>query len=572
MAMYVQGAVVRSCRARAVVFALVVLGAVASHCTGAEQAATAYNGIVLPAEWPPRDEPVGRELPLPPYLQSPPEVIPIDVGRQLFVDDFLIEHTTMTREFHLAEYYPGNPVLKADQPWEQTGHGDRQGPMAMPFSGGVWYDPADSLFKMWYLADYSHQHLCYATSKDGIHWEKPLLDVVPGTNIVFPDMPGVSVVWLDLEETDPGRRYKLVRSVADPQALEPGVEWAGSLCSMRVHFSPDGIHWGSEVAKTGPCGDRNSAFWNPFRKQWVFSIRHFTHRIEGATYAVRCRRYWESPDLITNTLWKPEEPAMWVAADALDESRHPGAGKAELYALDAVAYESVLLGLFSIYRAPAALDIGRPKINEVCVGFSRDGFHWYRPDRRSFLPVSENKNDWNWANMQSAGGGCLIVGDELRFYASGRQGDALGFHDAGGSTGMAILRRDGFASMNAGAETAALTTRPVRFSGKCLFVNVSAEAGELRAEMLDSAGNVIEPFTGLACMPVRKDATSCEVRWEGAADLSALSGKPVRIRFHLREGMLYAFWVSPDSSGASHGYVAAGGPGFTGSMDTRGGQ
>jgi hypothetical protein len=40
--------------------------------------------------------------------------------------------------------------------------------------------------------------------------------------------------------------------------------------------------------------------------------------------------------------------------------------------------------------------------------------------------------------------------------------------------------------------------------------------------------------------------------------------------FHLQNGKLYAFWVSPDASGASRGYVAAGGPGFTGPTDTVG--
>jgi hypothetical protein len=60
------------------------------------------------------------------------------------------------------------------------------------------------------------------------------------------------------------------------------------------------------------------------------------------------------------------------------------------------------------------------------------------------------------------------------------------------------------------------------------------------------------------------------IKWKGVADLSALGGQPVRFRFHLQNGSLYAFWVSPDASGASHGYVAAGGPGFTGAQDTTG--
>jgi hypothetical protein len=45
-----------------------------------------------------------------------------------------------------------------------------------------------------------------------------------------------------------------------------------------------------------------------------------------------------------------------------------------------------------------------------------------------------------------------------------------------------------------------------------------------------------------------------------------------KVRFHLRQGRLYAFWVSPDPSGASHGYVAAGGPEFNGPVDNVGGK
>ncbi len=55
-----------------------------------------YNGIRLPKDWPPRDLPAASREPLPvPYLDSPPAVISIAVGRQLFVDDFLIERTTL---------------------------------------------------------------------------------------------------------------------------------------------------------------------------------------------------------------------------------------------------------------------------------------------------------------------------------------------------------------------------------------------------------------------------------------------------------------------------------------------
>ena len=44
---------------------------------------TLYNGIVLPDKWPPRIDAMFPGPTTPPYLKSPPAVIPIDVGRQL---------------------------------------------------------------------------------------------------------------------------------------------------------------------------------------------------------------------------------------------------------------------------------------------------------------------------------------------------------------------------------------------------------------------------------------------------------------------------------------------------------
>jgi hypothetical protein len=184
--------------------------------------------------------------------------------------------------------------------------------------------------------------------------------------------------------------------------------------------------------------------------------------------------------------------------------------------------------------------------------------------------------------VQSVNGGCCVVGDKLYFYFSGRAKPHKGFHDtdtikapkrdwdADAATGLAILRRDGFASMNAEAPRGTLTTRPVTFNGRYLFVNVDCPEGELKAEVLDRDGKVIEPFTVPNCTPVSCDKTLAEVTWKGASDLSVMAGKPVRFRFHLENGGLYAFWVSPEKSGASHGYVAAGGPGFTGARDTVG--
>jgi hypothetical protein len=89
----------------------------------------------------------------------------------------------------------------------------------------------------------------------------------------------------------------------------------------------------------------------------------------------------------------------------------------------------------------------------------------------------------------------------------------------------------------------------------------------LRAEVLDRAGHVIPPFTRTASTVVRGDSTRTCVSWADAGDLARVSGQPVRFRFHLTSGSLYAFWVSASDRGASRGYVAAGGPGFTSPAD-----
>ncbi len=511
---------------------------------------TLYNGVQLPQLWPPHRDSLNLEAPAPPpYLISPPEVIPIDVGRQLFVDDFLIERTTLKRTFHAAHHHPASPVLKPDQPWEQEG----ASPVAMVFSDGVWYDPQERLFKMWYMGGYTRS-TCYATSRDGIRWEKPVLDVQAGTNVVHTSGRDSSTVWLDLEEKDPQRRYKLfvyTRQVNSEQQ------------AITISFSGDGVHW-KDVASSGPTGDRTTVFYNPFRKVWVYSLREYFSPPDGVG---RCCRYWEHPDVIAGAKWNEGEPALWVGADKLDPRRADLNVAPELYNLDCVAYESIILGLFSIWRGQPT---DRAKPNEVCLGFSRDGFHWDRPDRRAFMPVSEHYGDWNWANVQSAGGCCLVVGDELYFYVSGRAGVPGSKASGVCTTGLAVLRRDGFASMDAGKAAGTLTTRPLRFSGKHLFVNADADGGELRVAVLGENGKPIPGFSQADCVTIRADKTLQAVQWKGAKDLSALAGKSVRFRFHLKNASLYAFWVSPDASGASHGYVAAGGPGLTGPTDTVG--
>lgn len=93
----------------------------------------------------------------------------IDTGRQLFVDDTQIERTDLKRAFHQAKLRAESPVLKAETELELK-RGTAEG--AVLFDGGAWFDPQDRLFKMWYAGGF-RDGICYATSKDGLHWERP---------------------------------------------------------------------------------------------------------------------------------------------------------------------------------------------------------------------------------------------------------------------------------------------------------------------------------------------------------------------------------------------------------------
>jgi hypothetical protein len=81
-------------------------------------------------------------------------------------------------------------------------------------------------------------------------------------------------------------------------------------------------------------------------------------------------------------------------------------------------------------------------------------------------------------------------------------------------------------------------------------------------EVLDETGNVIR-----SSKVASGDQTKLKVEWADAADLSDQCGKNVKFRFLLTKGSLYAFWVTSDADGASHGFVGAGGPAFNGVRD-----
>ena len=94
----------------------------------------------------------------------------IDVGsqKQLFIDQkFISSSRGVSLQINPARKM--GPVIRPEHPWEKEWC-------------GAWLSVIedDGLYKMWYRAqskDYKGM-LCYATSTDGVNWEKPELILV----------------------------------------------------------------------------------------------------------------------------------------------------------------------------------------------------------------------------------------------------------------------------------------------------------------------------------------------------------------------------------------------------------
>jgi hypothetical protein len=123
------------------------------------------------------------------------------------------------------------PLLKPDRPWEESCVGyctvlraDEQ--------WHLWYSSYDRNYR-----DDNDSYLCYARSKDGVHWEKPSLGVYSyrgstNNNILGFGTHGVSV-FLD-EKAPPAERFK---AVGVRQQAGHSEWWLFGAASS------DGIHW-----------------------------------------------------------------------------------------------------------------------------------------------------------------------------------------------------------------------------------------------------------------------------------------------------------------------------------------
>lgn len=103
------------------------------------------------------------------------------------------------------------------------------------------------------------------------------------------------------------------------------------------------------------------------------------------------------------------------------------------------------------------------------------------------------------------------------------------------------LRIDGFASVHAKLQKGELQTKPLTFTGKELSLNVATSAaGMLRVAICNPDGSAILGYTLDDCDLIYGDSIDRKVTWKNNASVEALIGKPVILRFAMKEADLYS--------------------------------
>ena len=305
--------------------------------------------------------------------------LPIFSDKQLFLDDFIIERLEgVSRKLNRPLKDPGNPLVVRDKPWE--------GMLIM--HGTVLYDCDERIYKMWYqdiLKEFvsaslpsSNVAICYATSPDGVRWEKPELGVYDyrgehHNNIVWMPPASYPTPWMepgsiikDDAEPDPEKRYKTANWIYFFR--EYNHDYGPN---FYVSTSPDGIHWqGLTNIVDLPSGDAGYISYDRNTGKYVGITRSYPNLPGFEPTWMRARTICWSDDLQTWT-----RPHLILAPDEHDSA------DTQYYKLSIQAYEGVYIGVLAIFRTEAQT------IDQQLVT-SRDGRIWsHVADRETFLPL-----------------------------------------------------------------------------------------------------------------------------------------------------------------------------------------
>jgi len=429
-----------------------------------------------------------------------------------------------------------NPLFEEDKPWEQRFDN---------LYANVIYDEEEKIFKCWYspfITDISSKEMtveqwketkyrpphnremaiCYATSKDGITWDKPELGIVEfegnkannilwrGTGPVDKSKEGLwsgphgTGVFKDLRETDPKRRYKAI--------LKHGM--------LSVAFSADGIHWGPAIncPEADSAGDtHNNALWAPTLGKYVGITREWGKSADGPNAKYVRQVAWTSSDDFDN--WEKVQIVMQG-----EQSNR------QTYAMPIFYHGGVYLGLVAIHDQDA--DRVWTELT-----WSPDTKDWHRVSPGTPLISNDGvEGDYDWGCAYPAAYP-VFLDDEIRLYYGGSDGLHTSWRN--GFFCMATLRPDGFAGYKASdaAKSATVTTTPV-FDGKTqLRVSADvADGGQLVVRVLGEGKKVLAESE-----PLTSTVSDADVRWRNSNALNAIGSKPAQLQFAFQDATVYSF-------------------------------
>ena len=482
---------------------------------------------------------------------SQPKIIDVGTRKQLLFDNLFLEKSSGVKLRMNTPYQDLKPVLVADKPWEQCVYA----------SNTVMFDKGK--YRMWYGASSvdKDEKLCaffsYAESTDGIHWKKPILDLIEfngskSNNIVAPSSPHTSwfygaTVFRD-DRAPAAERYKMWGKYYPSQ--DEKLDGIGR--GLYAMVSPDGLRWkmlgldrGYPLGQGAASDSQNICFWDADVGKYIGFVR----------------KKQEGPEPRKRTCWvglmTSDDYENWTYAKdvfrADEQMPVPGGEPGWLPVVDiytpggmkvpGVPNAYILLPTYYYHwdedASPSTIDVG--------LATSRDRINWWQPapaDREPFL--RHGLDGTASAGMLFAFPWPIVVGDEIWIYYGGTSASHHASAEERKSAKWAIflsrLRRDGFVSVDAGYRGGEFTTPLITFSGNRLELNMDGSAGGwLQIEILSEEGKPLPGYQLDDCDTIRGNSLAKQVTWAGTADVSKLAGKAVRLRFVMRSLKLYAF-------------------------------
>ncbi|MBI3920093.1 MAG: hypothetical protein HY318_01650 [Armatimonadetes bacterium] len=433
---------------------------------------------------------------------------PVEIGDrlQMFVDSYLTD-TFAGASLALHSPLPREIAFHFDEPWEG------------PTSAYVAIIKDGDLYRAYYRGS-GHEgptyreHTCYAESHDGIVWTKPKLGLCE-----YNGSKENNIVWIG-SGTHNFTPFLDTNPTAKPEDRYKALA-GGPLIALS---SPDGLHWKKmqedPVITKGAFDSQNVAFWDPARGRYAAYFRGFRDGVRAIMYAT-------SQDFLK---WTDSE---WVD---LGDSK-----KEHLYTNATTPYfraPEILMSFPMRYVEGRQWDPKHvaPGLCDAVFMTSRDGVHFDRTFMEAFVRPGLDPENWTERNLWTAYGVVPTSPTEVSLYYGEH------FRHATLRLRRATLRPDGFVSVHAGYAGGEILTRPMRFSGKELIINFSTSAaGSVRIELQDEGGQSLPGYTMQDCPPLYGDELERVIRWKGGSDLSAVAGKPLRLRVRLKDADLYSF-------------------------------